>query len=240
MVLFMRTRAILSIAIVSISASALTAFADFTLVLKNGRRITAQSYREEGSTIKIHGLGGEFGIPKDQIQTILKADQSEQRGLSISDLEASSRQTQAPAQKPSVPPARDAKDALVPSEKKSLVEANEEQEYQKRLAEVTQKLETAKREYLNATQGGGTSSNVSKEGFGGWVADLGSRIRDSQNVPGGGGPASTPPMQGYEAPVYTPKEKELSNLRSQIDSLQKERDSLIQEMKSKNIPTATP
>jgi hypothetical protein len=236
----MRTRAILSIAIVSISASALTAFADFTLVLKNGRRITAQSYREEGSTIKIHGLGGEFGIPKDQIQTILKADQSEQRGLSISDLEASSRQTQAPAQKPSVPPARDAKDALVPSEKKSLVEANEEQEYQKRLAEVTQKLETAKREYLNATQGGGTSSNVSKEGFGGWVADLGSRIRDSQNVPGGGGPASTPPMQGYEAPVYTPKEKELSNLRSQIDSLQKERDSLIQEMKSKNIPTATP
>ena len=236
----MRTRAILSIAIVSISASALTAFADFTLVLKNGRRITAQSYREEGSTIKIHGLGGEFGIPKDQIQTILKADQSEQRGLSISDLEASSRQTQAPAQKPSVPPARDAKDALVPSEKKSLVEANEEQEYQKRLAEVTQKLETAKREYLNATQGGGTSSNVSKEGFGGWVADLGSRIRDSQNVPGGGGPASTPPMQGYEAPVYTPKQKELSDLRSQIDSLQKERDSLIQEMKSKNIPTGTP
>jgi hypothetical protein len=225
---------------VLISASALTASADYTLVLKNGRRITAQSYREEGSTIKIHGLGGEFGIPKDQIQTILKADQSEQRGLSISDLEASSRQTQTPAQKPSVPPARDVKDALAPSEKKSLVEANEEQEYQKRLAEVTQKLETAKREYLNATQGGGTSSNVSKEGFGGWVADLGSRIRDSQNVPGGGGPASTPPMQGYEAPVYTPKEKELSNLRSQIDSLQKERDSLIQEMKSKNIPTANP
>jgi len=236
----MRTRAILSIAIVSISASALTAFADFTLVLKNGRRITAQSYREEGSTIKVHGLGGEFGIPKDQIQTILKADQTEQRGLSISDLEATAPQTQAPAQKPSVPPARDAKDALVPSEKKSLVEANEEQEYQKRLAEVTQKLETAKRQYLDATQGGGTGSNVSKEGFSGWVADLGSRIRDSQKVPGGGGPAGTPPMRGYEAPVYTPKEKELSDLRSQINSLQKERDSLIQEMKSKNIPTAIP
>jgi len=236
----MRTRAILSIAIVSISASALTAFADFTLVLKNGRRITAQSYREEGSTIKIHGLGGEFGIPKDQIQTILKADQSEQRGLSISDLEASSRQTQAPAPEPSVPSARDAEEAPTPGEKKSAVEANEEQEYQKRLAEVTQKLETAKRQYLDATQGGGTGSNVSKEGFSGWVADLGSRIRDSQKVPGGGGPAGTPPMRGYEAPVYTAKEKELSDLRSQINSLQKERDSLIQEMKSKNIPTGTP
>ena len=240
MVLFMRTRAILSIAIVSISASALTAFADFTLVLKNGRRITAQSYREEGSTIKIHGLGGEFGIPKDQIQTILKADQTEQRGLSISDLGASSRQTQAPAPEPSVPPVRDAEEAPVPGEKKSTVEANEEQEYQKRLAEVTQKLETAKRQYLDATQGGGTGSNVGKEGFSGWVADLGSRIRDSQKVPGGGGPAGTPPMRGYEAPVYTPKEKELSDLRSQINSLQKERDSLIQEMKSKNIPTAIP
>jgi len=236
----MRTRAILSIAIVSISASALTAFADFTLVLKNGRRITAQSYREEGSTIKVHGLGGEFGIPKDQIQTILKADQSEQRGLSISDLEASSRQTQAPAPEPSVPSARDAEEAPTPGEKKSAVEANEEQEYQKRLAEVTQKLETAKRQYLDATQGGGTGSNVSKEGFSGWVADLGSRIRDSQKVPGGGGPAGTPPMRGYEAPVYTAKEKELSDLRSQINSLQKERDSLIQEMKSKNIPTGTP
>jgi len=225
---------------VLVAASALTAFADYTLVLKNGRRITAQSYREEGSTIKIHGLGGEFGIPKDQIQTILKGEQTEQRGLSISDLEASSRQTQAPAQKPSVSPARDAKNAPAPGEKKTAVEANEEQEYQRKLAEVTEKLETAKRQYINATEGGGTASNVSKAGFSGWVADIGSRIRDSQNVPGGGGPAETPPMQGYEAPVYTPKEKEISDLRRQVDSLQKERDSLIQEMKSKNIATATP
>jgi hypothetical protein len=236
----MRTRAILSIAILSISASALTAVADYTLVLKNGRRITAQSYREEGATIKIHGLGGEFGIPKDQIQTILKGEQTEQRGLNISDLEASSRRTQAPAQEPSVSPARDAKAAPIPGERKSAAEAAEEQEYQRRLAEVTDKLETAKRQYMNATEGGGTASNVSKAGFSGWTADLGSRIRDSQKVPGGGGPADTPPMQGFENPVYTPKEKEISDLRHQIDSLQKERDSLIQEMKNKNIPTAAP
>jgi hypothetical protein len=236
----MRTGAILSIAILSISVSVLTAFADYTLVLKNGRRITAQSYREEGSTIKIHGLGGEFGIPKDQIQTILKGGQTEQRGLSISDLDASNRQTQAPAQEPSAPPARDGKDAPAPNEEKSAVDANEVQEYQRRLAEVTEKLETAKRQYLNATQGGGTASNVSNAGFSGWTADLGSRIRDSQNVPGGGGPADTPLMEGFEKPVYTPKEKELSDLRRQIDSLQKERDGLIQEMKSKNIPTGIP
>ena len=236
----MRIRVTLSLTMILIVVSVLTAFADYTLVLKNGRRITAQSYREEGSTIKIHGLGGEFGIPKDQIETILKGEQTGQRGLSISDLEASSRQTLTPAQKPSVSPARDAKDAQAPSEKKSTVEANEEQEYQRRLAEVTEKLETAQRQYLNATEGGGTASNVSKAGFSGWTADLGSRIRDSQNVPGGGGLADTPPMQGYETPVYTPKEKELSDLRRQTDSLQKERDSLMQEMKSKNIATGAP
>jgi hypothetical protein len=65
--------------------------------------------------------------------------------------------------------------------------------------------------------------------------DLASRIHDSQKVPGGGGPGSTPPTPPY-APSYTAKEKELSDLRTEIDTLQRERDSLIQEMKSKNIP----
>ena len=53
------------------------ALADYTLVLKNGRRITVQSYREEGRMIKFHGLGGDIGISKDQIQSIEKADPGE-------------------------------------------------------------------------------------------------------------------------------------------------------------------
>jgi hypothetical protein len=113
----------------------------------------------------------------------------------------------------------------------------EEKEYQKRLAEVTEKLEAAKEKYFNATQGGGTSSNLSKEGIKAWTMDFASRIHDSQKTAGGGGPSSTPPTPPY-APNYTAKEKELSDLRIQIDGLQKERDSLIQEMKSKNISPA--
>ena len=70
-----------------------------------------------------------------------------------------------------------------------------------------------------------------------WAMDLASRISDSQKVPGGGGASSTPPTPPY-APNYTAKEKELSDLRTEIDKLQKERDSLIQEMKSKNISTS--
>jgi hypothetical protein len=41
-------------------------------------------------------------------------------------------------------------------------------------------------------------------------------------------------MQPY-APKYTTLEKELSDLRIEIDRLEKERNDLIQEMKSKNI-----
>ena len=211
--------------------------AQSVLVLKNGRQITVQSYRVEGSMIRFTGLGGEIAIPKDQIQAILKPGESDRPGLNISELE-SSRPPAAIPPKPTQTPTREA--AQTPGAKETTpIPSGEEKEYQRRLADTTQKLETTKQEYLNATQGGGSSMNVSKEGIQGWVADIGSRIRDSQNVPGGGGPAGTPPMQGYEAPVYTPKEKELSDKRLQIDTLQKERDSLIQEMKSKNIPTGT-
>ncbi|HET8564564.1 MAG TPA: hypothetical protein VFM35_11885 [Candidatus Binatia bacterium] len=231
-------RLVLFLALTSLSHWTNSALADYTLILKNGRRITVQSYREEGSMIKIQGLGGEFGIPKDQIQTILKAGQSQQPGLRISDLEASARPSSAPPQEPAPTSSRD---VAQPSgqETKPAVNDEEEKEYQKRLAEVTQKLEAAQKEYFDATQGGGASTNVTKEGIQAWTADLGSRIRDSQKVPGGGGPSDTPPMPPY-APTYTPREKKISDLRAQVDTLQKERDSLIQEMKSKNIPTGTP
>jgi hypothetical protein len=222
-------------ALIGMSGWSSVAQAQHVIVLKNGRQITAQSYREEGSTVKIQGLGGEFGIPKDQIQSISKAGQGERPGLNIIDLETTSRQTSIP-QKPSLPPARDAKAPTSPAETRSAADVEEEKEYQKRLAEVTEKLEAARQDYFKATQGGGTSSNLSKDGMRAWTMDFASRIHDSQKVPGGGGLASTPPAPPY-APNYTPKEKELSDLRIKIDDLQKERDNLIQEMKSKNIPT---
>src|SRR3989338_6700826 len=63
-------------------------YAQYTLVLKNGRRITVQSYREEGAMIKFPGMGGEIGIARDQIQTIIKAGEADSRGMSIQRLEA--------------------------------------------------------------------------------------------------------------------------------------------------------
>ena len=48
-------------------------FADYTIVLKNGRRFNVQNFREEAGIVKLHGFGGEISIPKDQIQTIKPA-----------------------------------------------------------------------------------------------------------------------------------------------------------------------
>ena len=235
----MRTGMISLLVIIGLVYGGGDARADYTVVLKNGRRITAQNYREEGSMIKIRGLGGEFGIAKDQVETILKAGQTERQGLNITTLDASSSQVSSPAQKPS-PAASPATQKPSKAGASSTPEISDEaREYQKRLAEVTQKLATAKQEYINATQGGGTASNVSKEGMLAWAMDLASRIHDSQKVPGGGGLSDTPPTPPY-APKYTPTERELSDLRIRIDTLERERDSLIDEMKSKNIPTEIP
>jgi hypothetical protein len=232
---FMRN-ILLVAAFIAISGWFTSAQAQHVIVLKNGRQITVQSYREEGSMIKVVGLGGEFGIPKDQIQAILKPGQTNRPGLSISEMEASSRQSPPAPQKRT--PASTPDVALPPSpgEIKPLADPEEVKEYQKRLAEVTQDLEAAKEKYFNATQGGGTAANLSKEGIRAWTMDFASRIHDSQKVPGGGGLSSTPPTYPY-APNYTAKEKELSDLRIQIDALQKQRAALIEEMKSKNIPT---
>jgi hypothetical protein len=208
------------------------------LVLKNGRQITVQSYREEGSMIKFSGMGGEIAIPKEQIQAIQKAGQADRPSLSIPEMESATRRAEAVTPQKSTPtPARNLAPPASTGETKTAPALDEAKEYQKKLADVTFKLETAKQDYFTATQGGGTADNASKEGMRSWAMDLASRIHDSQKVPGGGGASSTPPTYPY-APSYTAKEKELSDLRIKIDNLQKERDTLVQEMKSKNLPTS--
>src|SRR3972149_5161018 len=64
-----------------------TVLAQYTLVLKNGGRITVQTYREEGGMIKFQGLGGEIGLAKDPIKAILKPGEKEERGMVVPGLE---------------------------------------------------------------------------------------------------------------------------------------------------------
>ena len=207
------------------------AHAEYVVVLKNGRQLTVQSYREEGSTIKIQGLGGELGIPKEQIQSISKSTQSDRPGLNLNNLENASRSAPVATKPPAGAPAGRPTEVSAPIENPG-ANLEEEKEYRRRLAEVTQKLESARKLYLDASSAGNTGAKFDKEGIKDWTADLASRIQDSQKA--GGGPVSTPLAWSFPAP-YTPKAKELSDMRMNIEKLEKEHSELIQEMKSKNI-----
>ena len=58
-------------------------FADYTIVLENDRRITVNKYWEESGMVKFHALGGEIGIARKQIQSIVQATETEPQGVVI-------------------------------------------------------------------------------------------------------------------------------------------------------------
>ncbi|MEK7783570.1 MAG: hypothetical protein AAB279_06560, partial [Candidatus Binatota bacterium] len=127
--------------------------ADYTLILKNGRRITVESYREEGGMIKFRGLGGEIGISREQIQSILKAGEPQSRGMSLlgtekpttgdaatgqeKKLEASQAPAgQAKGEGKEARPGLPQEKVLSPEEQLAEERAKEEKEYQKRVKQI--------------------------------------------------------------------------------------------------------
>ena len=242
--------------------------ADYTLVLKNGRRITVQSYREEGGMIKFHGLGGEVSIGREQIQAILKAGEGEERGMVLPGVGGppAAPVGEAKVEEKRETPAEAKEKILSPEQKLAEERAQEEKEYQRRVREITEQIKAARDRYYLATKG--TSSPEpsllqSEEAMRSRTDDLISRLRDAQHNPAGpsdaGGvklltpspftsapptttelrPGEVVPRVEPPVPTYTAKEKELSELRNQINQLQKERDRLIEEMKQKNFDTGS-
>ncbi|MCZ6626294.1 MAG: hypothetical protein O7B35_18995 [Deltaproteobacteria bacterium] len=202
-------------------------FADYTLVLKNGRRITVQSYREEGEMIKFPGLGGEIGITKDQIKSILKDGESEGRGMDLprAGQKGKTGASPVPAEEAKVEkkgesPAEAKKKALSPKEKRAEKRAKEEKEYQSKFKEITEQIRSAKARYYQAKGGNDGPEPSLPESSKEAPADRSSRIMDSLQLPRW---------------TYSPKEAELSDLRKRINQLEKERDKLIEEMKQKNL-----
>src|SRR3989442_14104665 len=246
-------------------------FADYILVLKNGRRITVESYREEGGMVKFRGLGGEIGISKDQVQSILKEGASEGEGQNLrlpTAAESSSIPASAsPEEKPKIDEKKDVKEKLLtPEEKLAEERAKEESEYRNKVAKITEELKAARDRYGLTTGGSGGPDPTllnSEEAIRARTDDLNSRLRDAQYNPGGpsdaggvrlstpspftGAPPSTIELRPGEViprvdsplPSYTQKERELSDLRNQINQLTKEREKLIEEMRQKNFNTGS-
>jgi len=246
--------------------------AQHTLVLKNGRRITVQSYREEGQTIKIYGIGGEIGIPRSEVQSILKAGE-EGRGLdlrAIDGLESAAGRPEGQEAKPEGGGAAPADDKV-----------NEEESYRSKIEDVTSQLNSVKDRYLTESRASSSRDPMlleSDEAIRARNEDLNSRLKDLQHnpePPSDAGPvklsvpspftglppgkAEIRPGEGLNTagvPIYTPsistptvqppppsyseREKELSDLRSRMNQLAKERERLIEEMKQKNFDTGLP
>jgi hypothetical protein len=238
-------------------SSAVSLSAESVLVLKNGRQITVQSYREEGSMIKFQGFGGEIGISKDQLETIRNVGAEGSRGLNVFAPErpspSESRET---AQETKPMPA-------VGSEQPRGEEKDrerDEREHLQKLSDLTERLKEAQDRYSQAVRGS-TSTDpsllTSEEQLRARTDDIISRALDAQYKPSDPAgtklvtpspfsslpptiteinpPGAAPPSPTVNLPPYTPRQKELSDLRSQALQLEKEREKLIEEIKQKKI-----
>lgn len=217
--------------------------AQHVIVLKNGRQLTVESYRTEGSMIKFRGLGGDIAISKDQVQSIRKAgeaDRTGQPGLALDRLaEPAAQAPPVTASKPTA--ATPTPKAPKPEERLAIQRAEEEEAYLKKLKAVTEELRQARDQYSLATTGNKGPEPyffTTEEAFKGHQEDLLSRLRDAQNRAQGletGSAAKSPPFALDPPPAYSNKQKELSDMRSRMNQLEEERQRLIDEMKAKNF-----
>ena len=235
------------------------AFAQYTVVLKNGRRITTQSYREEGDAIKIYGLGGEVALPRNQVQSILRGEEGQARGLDLR--ERPSGDDSLPSAAAPAAAGRSSTEGSPPPEDEK---AKEENTYRKKVQELTEELKAAQNNYFTASRG--TSSPepsviTTDDSIRRRTDDLNARLRDTQQNPGGGDggpvrlespspfvgqppaiteipPGNVPPSVNPPPPGYTSSEQQLSDLRNRMTELTKQREQLIEEMKQKNLDGA--
>lgn len=220
--------------------------AQYVLILKNGRQITVQSYRDEGSMIKFSGLGGEIAISKDQVQSIRRVGETDARGapsLAVDRLPA----TILPERPPAPIKSADVKPPAITQgdEQQAKKKAEEEKAYQEKVKELTQQLKELRDRYSLMTRGNSGSEPsffTSEEAFKGHQEDLLSRLRDAQNKAQGlpsGSAATSPPFSLDPPPAYSEKQRELSDLRTRINQLENNRQKLIEEMKAKNFDTGS-
>ena len=222
-----------------IVASISAASADYTIFLKNGRQVTVQNFREEGSMIKFHGYGGEISIAKNQI-------------LAIRPVSEVTRPEKAPSQSTppttavkQVPPSSQPKTAPQVVEEKTIEERRikEEEAYQQQLKKINNQLQELRGRYATETRGNTGSDPVfftTEEAFRGHQEDLLSRLRDAQYKAQGlpsGRDQQSPPFSTNPPPAYTEKQKLLSDLRNQLNELEIDRQRVIAEMKQNKFNT---
>jgi hypothetical protein len=223
------------------------ACADYTIVLKNGRKFNVQDFREQAGRIRFHGFGGEISIPKDQIQTISPAGEakpvpqapprSAPGAVSETERPVIERKN-AVAQNLPNNPGSEKKEIPKPS-------VNEEDAYRQLIKKIDDQLKALRARYATETRGNAGVDPflfTTEEAFRGHQEDLLSRLRDAQYKAQGlasGGEAQSPPFSTNPPPAYTEKQKLLSDLRNRLHELESERERVIAEMKRNQMDTGS-
>jgi len=203
--------------------SAAPLFADYTLILKNGRTITVKAYREEGGMIIFTSHGGKIRIAREEVESIIPAVERVETRRALPPVEgapgvpaeagleedkmARPGKEQAIEDKKEGPLATKEK-VLTPEEIRAEERAKEEKEYQKKVREITERIKVIRARYAVAIKGNSDPENrlISLEEAAGLFADKGGK---------------------------------LSGLRKQTFRLTNERERLIQEMRQQNFDTAS-
>ena len=216
--------------------------AEYVIVLKNGRQLVVQNYREEGSMIKFSGAAGEMGISKDQVEMIRPADASDSTTAPRVSLDRPPPQTAAetpPA--PSAQPEMKSPAVVSGDQQQAKKRAQEAKAYEDRLKDLTAQVKELRERYSLMTrgnQGPEPSFFTTEEAFKGHQEDLLSRLRDAQNKAQGlplGGAATSPPFSLDPPTAYSDRQKQLSDLRARISQVENERQSVIDEMRAKGF-----
>jgi hypothetical protein len=221
-------------------------FADYTIVLKNGRRFNVHNFREEAGVVKLHGFGGEISIPKDQIQAIKPAvgvkspTEAPLRSAPVTGLGSrvpALERTDTGTQNLTENQRSEAKEITKPDAK--------EDGYRQLIKKIDDQLKELRARYAAETRGNtGVEPFLftTEEAFRGHQEDLLSRLRDAQYKTQGlpsGSEAHSPPFSTNPPPAYTEKEKLLSDLRKQITELESERERVIAEMKRNGMDSSS-
>jgi len=116
--------------------SSINSSAGFLFKLKNGRKISAESYRIEGDRVILYFESGSFNISKDEVQSILETKEKVKEEID----------EPVKVEEEEVPKNSDQKKfATGPIIKKEEINT-----YIKRKAELVERLEEAKKTYFNA------------------------------------------------------------------------------------------
>lgn len=247
----MKTYICLSLALALIGFWTAPAAAEYTLILKNGRRITVEHYREEKGVIKFNGLGGEIGISKDQVQAI-RAGKAEAPGdLDLTRKEAPAETIEGVSAAPEEGPG--AKPQSPEDE-----QAKENKAYGEKIRSLNEQLKNARDRYseeVRRSAGSDPVNILSEEQLKTRQADVDARLKNAQNNPSDPTPvnlvtpspfSSLPPtvtevqpagrtVSPFDAPqTFTNRERELLELRNQTLEIEKELERLTNEMREKN------